>query len=375
MLGKGRLAVFRGPRQPFDIREYPLPEVEPDAALIKVTAANVCGSDLHTWRGDSDSRVRDEADGRTLGHEMAGRVHSLGRNVNTDSLGAPLKEGDAVVYTYFYPCQRCDTCLTGDLASCPNKGPLTRLPVAKPPHFTGAFGEYYYLRPGHFVFKIPEGLPEDLTASVNCAFSEVTYGLHRVNLSFGETIVIQGAGGLGLYATAVARERGAARIIVIDGIRERLDLAREFGADETINLEDYPSSRDRIGRVRDLTGGIGAHVVAELVGIPEVINEGIPMVRPGGRYLVIGNITGEPLTFIPSRLVFGNRSLVGVGLYDPWIVPRVLEMILRTRDKYPYEKIGAVRFPLDKIDDAFDQSEWVGREENKTRLARATIVP
>ena len=116
---KGKAAVFFGPGKPFALREITLPEIEPEAVLIRVTLANVCGSDLHFWRGDAPLRLPD--DGWIFGHEMTGRVARLGAKVKTDSLGLPLAEGDRVAYTYFYPCGRCYACLNKEPASCPAK--------------------------------------------------------------------------------------------------------------------------------------------------------------------------------------------------------------------------------------------------------------
>ena len=126
--------------------------------------------------------------------------------------------------------------------------------------------------------------------------------------------------------------------------------------------------------MRELTGGQGAHVAAELVGISAVISEGLSMLRPGGRYLIIGSITGDSVPIMPLRLIGGNRSMVGVGFYDPWIIPKVVNMIARTKDRYPYGRLSSRRFPLEKIDEAFEQAEWVNRKDGG-RLARASIVP
>ena len=118
-MSRGKAAVFLGPGKPFEIRELPLPDVEPDAVLIRISLANVCGSDLHFWRGDAPLRLPE--DGWIYGHEMTGRVARLGARVKTDSLGRPLKEGDRVAYTYFYPCGRCHACLNNEPAACPAK--------------------------------------------------------------------------------------------------------------------------------------------------------------------------------------------------------------------------------------------------------------
>ena len=177
-MSTGKAAVFFGPGRPFEIREFTLPEVEPDAVLIRVSLANVCGSDLHFWRGDAPLRL--PADGWIYGHEMTGRVARLGSHVKTDSLGRPLKEGDRVAYTYFYPCGRCHACLANEPAACPAK--IERpLGPSQFPHFHGAFAEYYYLRPSGAIFLVPDSLPDELVAPVNCALSQVIFGLGKMD--------------------------------------------------------------------------------------------------------------------------------------------------------------------------------------------------
>src|SRR6266508_6570910 len=154
----GRAAVFQGPGKGYEIRELEVPNPEPGAILIKVAMAGVCGSDLHFWRGDSP--VFGALANQIGGHEMTGRVAKLGAGVTTDSLGRPLKEGDRVVYAYFKPCNRCYVCNQGQQAACPNKTrTITRVDVF--PHFTGAYAEYYYLRPDQWVFKVPDELTDE----------------------------------------------------------------------------------------------------------------------------------------------------------------------------------------------------------------------
>ena len=285
----GKAWVFTGVGKPFEEREFPLPEVEPGGILVRVMVASICGSDVHGWHG------RTPRSGATvMGHEMTGRVARLGRGVKTDAAGAPLREGDRIVYSYFYPCSRCESCRADDAHHCTARRiGAGRSRSDEPPHFTGAYAEYYYLRPGHYVLRAPDTLSDFEVAPLNCALAQVVYGLHQVGLQPGETVVIQGAGGLGLFASVVARERGAARVVVLDRVPERLTLARRFGADRVVDVGDFASGDQGAKAVRDLTGG-GGHVVAELVGRPEVLAEGLAMCRPEGRYLVIGNI-GPPM--------------------------------------------------------------------------------
>jgi threonine dehydrogenase-like Zn-dependent dehydrogenase len=367
----GKAAVFFGPGKPFEIRDVRVPDVEPDAVLIKVSLANICGSDLHFWRGDAPLRISD--DGWIYGHEMMGRVAKLGSKTKTDSLGRELSEGDRVAYTYFVPCRRCPACLNNQPAACPNKigrplGPSTF------PHFHGAFAEYYYLQPGGHLFKVPDVLTDEMVSPVNCALSQVLFGLHQAGLRFGGSIVIQGAGGLGVQAAAVAKDMGAATIIVVDQVAERLQLAKAFGADHIINLKEIPERKDRVALVRTLTGGQGADVACDFVGFPQVIPEGIEMLGPGGTYLEIGTISrGAKVEFEPAQLVWGAKKIVGVIMYDPWVIPRALDFLVRNRGRFPFEKLISNKYPLERINEAFAASEWQGRDAGS--ITRAALVP
>lgn len=367
----GRAAVFIDTGKPFEIREYPVPDPPPDGMVVRVTSAGICGSDLHVWRGDI--RIAMMGPGpRILGHEMTGRVAKLGANVRTDTLGQPLKEGDRIVYPYFTPCRRCYQCIRGEFAACPTKYPP--IPISdNPPHFFGAYAEYYYMKDAAFVFKVPDDLSDEIVTPVNCALSEVIYGLQKAGLKMGDSVVIQGAGGLGINATAVARAMGAGTIIVIDGVPERLALAKECGADATIDINEVATPQDRTARVMSLTGGRGADIVAELVGIPAVIPEGIPMVRPGGVYLEIGCISFFQTTTIdPSQLNWFNRSVIAVNMYNPSILAVALDFLMRNKERFPLGQVVSHKYPLEKIDEAFQQAEWEGK---RTSISRAVVTP
>jgi len=208
-----------------------------------------------------------------------------------------------------------------------------------------------------------------MVAGVNCALSQVVGGMQLASVKLGDTVVIQGAGGLGVYATAVARELGAAQVIVIDSIPERLALAREFGADAVVDIEEFPDTEMRVRRVLELTDGWGADVVAELVGHPRVCNEGLRMVGRTGRYLEIGNINpGLTYELDPSQLVFGNRSILGMVYYEAEHLAQALDLMKRTRDTYPWHRVVSHTFPLEQINEAFEAAD-------QGKVTRAAIVP
>ena len=147
MAATGRAAAFYGHGQPFRINEYEVPEPEPGAALVKITLANVCGSDLHVWRGELDPAKRGRAVPIHQGHEGTGRIAALGEGVTTDSDGQPLAVGDRVVFAYFFPCGRCRACLNGKDYACPRRMHPRATSCDEWPHFKGTFGDYFYLYP------------------------------------------------------------------------------------------------------------------------------------------------------------------------------------------------------------------------------------
>ena len=362
------VAAMTGPRQPFVLREYEVPEPQPGAVLIRVTLANVCGSDLHLWRGDYKPSDTGKPTLRSAGHEMIGCVAKLGEGVTTDSAGQPLAVGDRVVYRYFYPCGRCRPCLRRRTPRCPF-AMRHRHPPDVWPHFNAAYGQYYYLQPDHTIFKVPDNVSDDLAAPANCALAQVIYGLEQAGVGVGDHVVIQGAGGLGINAIAVAREMGAAQIIVIDGIDERLELARQFGADQLIDLRSLPSAEDRIERVRQLTDGWGADVVVELVGHARVIPEGLQMLCGGGTYLEIGSICQEiTCDFDPSIIVHGGKRILGVMWYEADSLLKAIQLLSLRQEEYPFDRVLSERFPLTEINTAF-------AEQDAGRIHRAALVP
>ncbi len=363
----GRVAAFSEVGAKFILQEFPVPDPEPGAIVARVVMAGICGSDLHAWRGETRNA------GMGAGHEMVGRVAALGAGVTTDSLGRPLHEGDRIVYGYFYPCRRCPVCLRGQLSACPNE--VARRPLGEPPYFTSAYADYYYLRPGHVVYRAPDELTDEELTPVNCATAQVIFALQEAGLRLGDSFVTQGAGGLGLSALAVAKEMGAHPLIAIDGVPGRLELARAFGADYTIDLNEMRTAEERVARVRELTGGYGADVAADFVGSARVVPEGVAMTRNGGTYLEVGNISPmDETAFRPQTLAFGRKRIIGVMHYNPDTIATALDFLVRTRDRYPFTSMISHRFPLDAIDEAFQTCEWSGRQA-ECGVVRGVIVP
>src|SRR5918992_1949293 len=361
---KGRIVVIREYGKPFEIQEYDVPEPEPGAVLLRMTQAGICGSDLHTWRGDqTQEHMPIPPSGRVMGHEGTGVVEVLGDGLSTDTLGTPVKEGDRVVYSAVFPCYRCPLCLRGDTNWCANRAYPT---AGVWPYFPGIYADFLSLPMRHSFFRVPDELPDEILGPVNCAMGTVTTGLQRAGLSEGQYVVIQGAGGLGLHATAMAKDMGADRVIVLDRLEIRLQLAEEFGADYTINIEEFNTPETRVRRVWELTNGRGANVVMELVGRAELLAEGIDMLSNGGAFVEIGDIVrGREVSIDPSKLLSG-KSILGSRMYRASLLPVLLDYLVRNQRRLPFHKLISHKYPLAEVNEAFAKAEWNQRQTEVT---------
>ncbi len=185
--------------------------------------------------------------------------------------------------------------------------------------------------------------------------------------------MIFGAGGLGINAAPQAKDMGAARVIVIDKNPERLKAVMSFGADYTIDYNEYPTLQSRIDKVKQLTGGNGANVVVEVVAAgPEVVAEGLQMLVPGGTFLSMGLVGHDekgPFTgqIEMERLISGHFNIIGSSNYNMTTIPQVLDFMSRSINKYPWDKIISHKFPLEKAEEAMKQA-------SAGKVVRAAIV-
>jgi D-arabinose 1-dehydrogenase-like Zn-dependent alcohol dehydrogenase len=358
---KGKVAVMTEPMK-LTFAEYDLPAVGPGAILVQVTRTNVCGSELHIWQGHHPTKKSG-----VMGHEMVGRIAALGEGVETDFAGNPVQVGDRIAAAYFLTCRKCKPCQQGHLNLCENAYKYWTKDPEEAPHFHGSFGTHYYIHPDQYFYKVPDNVPDSAAASANCALSQVYFGIEKANLHYGETVVIQGAGGLGLNAAAVASEFGA-KVIIIDGVTSRLEKARQFGADYLVDMNEYDTLEKRTHIVQELTGGRGADLAMELTGVPAAFNEGIHLVRPGGRYVSIGNISpGKMMSFDPGLMTRKAINIIPLVRYEPWYLNKSLQFLAEKIEKYPFGQMLDADFALEEIGEALDRS--AARE-----ITRASIV-
>lgn len=358
----GRLAYMTEPGR-IEIREHELPaEIEPGGVLLDVLQTNVCGSDIHIF-GGHHPLLRCGG----MGHEMVGRIARLGEGVRTDGAGTPVAVGDRVVPVYTAVCHACENCDRGVTNHCDHAFRyFGQSNVA--PYFQGAtFATHYYLHHDQPFYRVPEAVSTAAAASANCALAQVLHGLDKVGVALGQTVLIQGAGGLGLAAAAVSKERGA-RVIVLDMVPARLEMALTFGADHVIDVSRTASLDDRVRMVQQMARAQGVDVAVELTGVPAVFSEGISYLRPEGVYVVMGTISpGKTATFDPGALVRKSARVVGVNRYPPCYLRAAMDFLEAYEARYPFGQLLNRRFRLEEAQTAIEMSA-------RREVQRATLV-
>jgi L-iditol 2-dehydrogenase len=350
-----KAAVIAAFDSPIEIRELPVPELDPRSLLVKIELATVCGSDVHLWDGSLNATRPIDLPVIPC-HEMVGRVVAFGDGPHVDSVGAPLQAGDPIIWTNA-ACGKCHSCVvTGQSNLCRNRQSHLSVNAEKFPYLVGGFAEYAYVFPNSGRIKVPDDVKTEWASAASCALCSVMTGFQRLgNIEPWETVVIQGCGPLGLFATAIASHSGAARIIVIGDPDIRLALAREWGATDTISVAAHPEAEDRVQAVRELTGGVGSEVVIELSGARTAFGEGVGMVRDGGRYVIVGQVGPHEVTFQPARLTWAQLTVLGSFSGETAQYWRALQFLSRTRHKFDFDKLLSNRYHLDEVNTAMSR--------------------
>lgn len=339
-----RAAVVRAFGEPLEMRSVPVPELEGGALLLRIDAATLCGTDVHFWHG----AVPPESLPYIPGHETTGSIAQMS-SPREDILGAPLAVGDRVIAAYAF-CGHCFYCTVSRQPTlCRQSVRFGRNSAERFPYLLGGCAEFHYIPPTCDIIRVPDEVPAPLAASAACALRTVMHGFERLGpVASHETILVQGAGPVGLYAAAVARDRGAQQVLVIGAPANRLEVASAWGADDTLNLDEATDPAERLKWVRARTGGRGADVViqcATLAAIPE----GLEIVRPGGRYVSIGG-GGREFT-VPSAAWGKFLDVRTVVAAEGRHFYQALQF-LATRTDIPFERLITGTYPLERVTDA-----------------------
>ncbi|MFC4150168.1 zinc-dependent alcohol dehydrogenase family protein [Micromonospora mangrovi] len=324
--------VYGGPGQK-TWTEIPDPTINhPRDAVIRVDAVTICGTDLHILGGD----VPEVQAGRVLGHEAVGTVTAVGDGV------ANLKVGDRVLASCISACGVCRYCREGVYGQCLGGGGWILGHTVD-----GVQAEYARIPFADLsTYRLPESVTDEsavLLADILPTSYEV--GVLAGQVRPGDTVVVVGAGPIGLAAILTAKLYSPTHVVAVDMAQRRLDAAKQFGADVTVLADGNPE-----GVVRELTDGLGADVVIEAVGTPATFELCAALVRPGGRVANIG-VHGKPATLHLEQLWIRDVTIT-TGLVDTRTTPKLLDMLVA--GQLDTAQMVTHRFTLDRIVEAYD---------------------
>jgi alcohol dehydrogenase len=328
-----RALVYHGPGQK-SWEEVPDPVVQADTdAIVRVDTVTICGTDLHILKGD----VPAVTDGRILGHEAVGTVTAVGSSVGN------IQPGDRVLVSCITACGRCRFCRDGSYGQCLGGGGWIL-----GHKIDGTQAEYVRVPfADNSTYKVPPGVTDEevlMLADILPTGYEV--GVLNGTVRPGDTVAIVGAGPIGLAAIIGAKLHSPSHIVAIDLANSRLDGAKQFGADIVVNSRE----EDPYTKVMDLTGGLGADVTIEAVGVPETFELCAGLVRPGGHVANVG-VHGKPATLHLEDLWIKNVTIT-TGLVDTYSTPTLLRLVA-TR-QIDSGKFVTHRFGMGGFLDAYD---------------------
>jgi 2-desacetyl-2-hydroxyethyl bacteriochlorophyllide A dehydrogenase len=327
MKQKMKAARFSKVGEPLKVGAIVVPDLSPDEVLLNVKACGICGSDIHiVYEGVTPTAYSPI----TLGHEPSGVIAALGTEVEGWKLG------ERVTVNPFVTCGKCVNCLSGDSQIC-----LSRRVIGI--HMEGGLAEFLKV-PSKNLVHLPESIPFDqggiAVDAVATPFHAIT---KRGALRVGERVAVFGCGGLGIHGVQIAKICGASLVIGVDTIDSALERAKKVGADEVIN----PRGEKPVEKIKMMTGGMGADLVLEFIGLKDTIEQAIGCVRSGGRVVVVG--LGPDAISLPPPAAFVRSELSFLGSYGSSTseIQSVIDLV--ASGKLNLSGSITKRFPLEEV--------------------------
>jgi threonine dehydrogenase-like Zn-dependent dehydrogenase len=348
-------------------REFARPAIGPDDGLLRLEACGICGSDYEQYEGAQPPHEDYTPYPVIPGHEPLGVIAEIGAEARRRW---GVDEGDRVAVRSGYGCGRCEACGRGEPRACPRRGgTYGYTDVGKPPHLWGGYAEHMYLSPHSVLRKMDPSIPAAVAVMFNPLAAGLSWAGSVPGTGPGDRVVILGAGQRGLCCVIGARAAGAGQVVVTGLSRdaEKLALARELGADATVNAE----TEDVVARVREVTGG-GAEVVVDTTPYaPQSLNHAIAIAVRRGRVVVAG-LKGQRRAhdLAVDDVIYKELSIRGVLSMPVSETFRAIELIEAGR--YPFARLHTCSLPLEQAEDAIHALAGAIPGVNPVHLA---IVP
>lgn len=341
-----RAVVFHGPDRPLTLRTDPLPEAAPGEVLVSVLSCTLCRSDLHTYHGN-----RREPTPLVLGHEIVGRIAAFGpQSPGRDARGRSARVGDRITWSVSVGCGICFFCTDELPQKCVRLFKYGHQALDALRFGGGGLADHVLLVPGTAWYVVPEPIPDDVAALANCAVATVAAVLQAAGSVQDKTVLILGAGVLGLTACAMARSAGARLVLAVDPQADCRNRAVAFGATHTNDAE----AESLQARVAETTEGRGVDVALELSGSAFSTRTALDLVRIGGTVVLAGTVapTG-PIPLDPERIVRRMSTIRGVHNYHPRDLAAALDFLAGPGRAFPFDQLIAASFPLEEAAAAF----------------------
>ncbi len=352
-------AVLEAPGR-FVLREFAIPEIDEDSFLLKVDLVTICGGDPIEYEGRN---VKTHFP-LILGHEVVGTIAAIGACA-AERYGVEV--GDRVSVEPYVLCGTCRPCLTGYYQFCEHSRVYgVNVTCDTPPYLWGAYGQYLYGAPGSRVHKVNKDVPLEAAVLSSVLGNGVRWIRTLAQVRFGESVVVLGPGAQGLATVVAAKEAGAGSIIVAGRTRnpQKWQLASEYGATHIVDMSQVS---DPVARIREILGGKLADVVVECTGAADIMQLGLELTRPVGRYVLAGTCGYDRVPLITDMIVFKELQVLG-GLGQSWDTEEAVRIINSRR--YALEKMVTHTFPLARVGEAM--RFFI---ENRTEAIKVALQP
>ena len=356
---------MEAPHQPIVVREFEGPALAPGAAMLRTAYSEVCGTDVHLWHG----RLSGVPYPIIPGHVTAGVLERV-RGAVEGIDGSRLREGDrAVFFDVHRTCGRCRACTVHRTPTRCSARRVYGITDSASDGLFGGWSQFVYLEPGVAIAGLPPAISFESYLGGGCGLLTAVHILERAALRPGDTVLVQGTGAVGLSAIALARLCGASTVYAIGAPAGRLELARRMGADVTFGL-DRTTPEDRLAAVRAGTHGDGVDVVIEAAGSARAIEEGVTLVRDGGRYVVAGHYTDTGSSTINAHHDINRKHLEIRGCWGSEVghFLRALSLLEHHAARVPWHEIGQRRYGLHALNDALEDAAAM-------RITKALVEP
>lgn len=344
-----RAVHFLGPGKPLRVVQTSPPLLRDGEWLVRILACTICRSDLHSHAGRRHVHTPS-----ILGHEIVGRIEAFGPGASSvDFTGQPSSVGDRITWSIVVGCGDCYFCERDLPQKCVRLYKYGHEAVSESRPLGGGLANQIILQPGTVWLRVPDEIPTPVAALSNCAGATAACALRAAGTLAGQSVLVLGAGILGVFACAMAKSARAARVVAVDPQEVCRNRALTFGADAALD----PSRSDLLDALREETSGVGFDVALELAGATPSVATAMAAVRTGGTAILVGSVAHcDAISVDPEQIVRRMLTIRGVHNYHPQDLQAAVHFLAGFGSQYPFASLVIEEYPLDQTEAAFQSA-------------------